>query len=184
MTKEPTETENGIKTFTCLVCKETKTEEIKNNQLKKNAIITDKKSAGKYKITAVTVKNGKVVGGTVTYMKPYNMNCKTATVGDTVEIDGVIFKVTTVANNAFKGCGKLTKVTVGKNVTKIGSNAFNGCSHLKNVIFKTSKLKKIGKNAFKGINAKAKFKVPKTKLKKYKKLIKKARAPKKAKVTK
>ena len=159
-------------------------EKMTADQLTKNAMIADKASAGKYKITAVTMKNGKVVGGTVAYNKPYNKNCKTATIGATVDIAGVTFKITTVANNAFRGCKKLTKVTIGKNITKIGSNAFNGCSKLKNVIFKTSKLKKIGKNAFKGVKAKAKFKVPKKKLKKYKKIIKKAGAPKKAKVTK
>ena len=159
-------------------------EKMTADQLTKNAMIAYKASAGKYKITAVTMKNGKVVGGTVSYNKPYNKNCKTATVGATVDIAGVTFKVATIANNAFRGCKKLTKVTIGKNITKIGSNAFNGCSKLKNVIFKTSKLKKIGKNAFKGVKAKAKFKVPKKKLKKYKKIIKKAGAPKKAKITK
>jgi homoserine trans-succinylase len=41
-------------------------------QLKKNAKIADKKSAGKYKITKVTKKNGMITGGTVTYMKPYS----------------------------------------------------------------------------------------------------------------
>ena len=43
---------------------------------------------------------------------------------------------------------------------------------------------KIGKNAFKGIDKKAKFKVPKKKLKEYKKKIKKSGAPKKSKITK
>ena len=40
----------------------------------------------------------------------------------------------------------------------------------------------MGKKAFEGINAKAKIKVPKNKLSKYKKMIKKAGAPKKVKI--
>ena len=116
----------------------------------------------------------KACGRTVTYTKPYNKNCKTAIVKDTVKIAGVTFKVTAVANNAFKGCTKITKVTIGKNVIQIGKNAFNGCKRLKNV----------GANAFKDINSKAKFKLYKKKYTKYKKMIKKAKAPAKAKYTK
>jgi hypothetical protein len=49
---------------------------------------------------------------------------------------------------------------------------------------KTKKLGKVGSKAFSGINKKAKIKVPKSKLKKYKKLIGKAGAAKTVKVTK
>ena len=153
------------------------------DQLDKNVSIADKKS-GKYKITKVTKKNGKVTGGTVAYTKPYNKNCKTATVKDKVKIAGVTFKITSISINAFKGCNKLTKVTIGKNVTQIGKNAFNGCSSLKNVIVKATNLKKIGSRAFEGINSKAKFKLYKKKYSKYKKMIKKAKAPKTSKYTK
>ena len=125
-----------------------------------------------------------MTGGTVTYMKPYNKNCTKATIPATVKIGGVTFKVTEVSNNAFKNCKNLKKVIIGKNVTKIGSKAFYGCKKLKSITIKTTKLKKIGSKAFKGINSKAKFKVPKKKLSKYKKMIKKAKAPKKAKITK
>ena len=153
-------------------------------QIANNLMVADKASGGKYKITKVTKKSGKATGGTVTYMAPYDMNSASVTVPATVKIAGVTFKVTGIKDNAFKGNDKLTKVVIGKNVTKIGANAYNGCSSLKNIIVKTTKLKKIGSKAFKGINTKAKFKVPKKKLKKYKKMIKKAGAPKKAKITK
>ena len=146
--------------------------------LVQNAAIADKTSASKYKITKVTKKNGKIIGGTVTYTKPYNKNCKTATVKATVKIAGVTFKVTTVEKNAFKGCTNLTKVTIGKNVTQIGKNAFNGCGNLKTIIIKAVNLKKVGTKAFNGINYEAKFKLYKKKYSKYKKLIKKAKAPK------
>lgn len=158
-------------------------DKVSADQLKKNVSIADKKS-GKYKITKVIKKNGKVTGGTVAYTKPYNKNCKTATVKDTVKISGITFKVTTVENNAFKGCTNITKITIGKNVTQIGKNAFNGCGNLKNIIIKATNLKKVGGNAFKGINYEAKFKLYKKKYTKYKKLIKKAKAPKTVKYVK
>ena len=159
-------------------------EKITSDNLVKNAAIADKGSSGKYKITKVTKKKGKITGGTVTYMKPYNKNSTSAVVKDTVKLGGVKFKVTVIDNNAFKG-SKIKKLTIGKYITKIGKNAANGCTDLKDIKIKTKVLKKIGSKAFYGINAKAKFKVSaKNKVKKYKKMIKKAGAPKKAKVTK
>ncbi|SNU05003.1 Leucine rich repeat-containing protein [Lachnospiraceae bacterium] len=98
-------------------------------------------------------------------------------------LGGVKFKVTAIANNTFKG-SKIQKLTVGKYVTQIGKNAANGCFDLKSIKIKSKVLKKIGSKAFYNINENAKFKVPKNKLSKYKKMIKKAKAPKKAKITK
>ncbi len=65
------------------------------------------------------------------------------------------------------------KITIGKNIRKIGKNAFKGCASLKKVTIKTTKLtaKMTGKNAFSGINKKAVIKVPKNKVKAYKKII-------------
>ncbi len=81
-------------------------------------------------------------------------------------------------------CKKLKKITIGAGVTTIGKKAFAGCKNIKNIIVKSKSLKKIGKNAFKGINKMAKIKVPKNKLKVYKKLFKKAKLAKSIKVTK
>lgn len=138
---------------------------------------TSGNTTGKYKITS----RGKL---TVTYMG--SKNAKSVKIADTVKIKGKKYKVTAIANNALKNNKKLRKVTIGKNVVKIGKAAFCGCKNLKSIRVKTTKLKKksIGKNAFKKINKKAKFKVPKKKLKLYKKLIKKAKAPKKVKIVK
>ena len=80
---------------------------------------------------------------------------------------------------------KLKKVTVGANVTKIDKNAFQSSKKLKTVTFKTKVLKSIGANAFKGIQAKASFKLSakvtkKAKIaliKKYKRFLKKGKAP-------
>ena len=111
---------------------------------------------------------------TVTYITTTNNTASTLTVPDTVTISGKKYKVTEIKANAFKNNKKLKKITIGKNVEKIGKNAFSGCKNLKNVNIKTTKLTKktVGANAFKGINAKAKVKVPKSKLKDYKTILK------------
>ena len=147
-------------------------------QLKKNLTVADKKSGGKYKITKVVKKNGKVISGNVTYMAPYNKNTTKMTAPKAVKIGGVKFFVTALNKNAFKDCKNLKSATIEINVTSIGANAFCGCKKLKSVNIRSKQIKKIGSNAFKGINGKATIKVPKIKLEKYTKQISKAKAPK------
>lgn len=91
------------------------------------------------------------------------------------------YKVTSIADNAFKNNKKITKVYIGKNIKLIGKNAFAGCKNLKYVNIKSKVLARIGKNAFKGTSKKLKVKVLKAKKKIYAKMIKKA-GNKKAKV--
>ena len=88
--------------------------------------------------------------------------------------NGKVFRVTEIGKNAFKKTPKLRKVIIGKNVRKIGANAFYGCKNLKNIKIKSTSLtkKSVGKNVFKGIHKKAVIKVPKKKLKDYKKILK------------
>ena len=67
------------------------------------------------------------------------------------------------------------KVTIlGKTykVTAIEKKAFAGCKKLKNITVKSKTIKKVGKACFKGIHKKAVIKVPKARLKAYKKLFK------------
>lgn len=126
---------------------------------------------------------------------------------NTVTISGVTYPVTSISAGAFQGCKKLKSVTIGKNVAdigartfskctaltkiilpvklrKIGKQAFSGCKRLKNITIRSKQLKSVGKNAFQGIHAKAKIKVPKAKLKAYKKLLKKKGQGKQVKITK
>ncbi len=58
------------------------------------------------------------------------------------------------------------------NIVKINSNAFKGKSKIKKITIKATTITSVGKNAIKGINKKATIKVPKSKLKDYKKLFK------------
>ncbi len=96
------------------------------------------------------------------------------TVPAAVTINGISLKVTEIGSNAFKGFKKLKSVTIGKNVTAIGKSAFQNDKKLKTITVKSNVLNKVGKNAIKGIYKKAKIKVPKAKMKAYKKLFKKS----------
>ena len=141
-------------------------------------------------------------------MGPYNKKCTKATVPNKVKIGGATFSVTTVANNAFKGCTKLKSMTIGTNVTSIGNMSFSGCTSLTTVTIKStkltkigskafygdkklskftiksSKLKSVGAGAFKNTSAKLKVKAPKAKVAAYTKLFKKGGAASTVKVTK
>ena len=62
-----------------------------------------------------------------------------------------------------------------KKTKKIGASAFAKCSNLRTITIKTTSLtkKSIGKKAFHGIAKKAKFKLPSSKKRLYKKWVKK-----------
>ena len=133
-----------------------------------------------YQVTSAAEKNPTVV------YKGSKKQKASVTIPDTVTIDKVTYKVTSIAANAFKNNKKLKKVVIGKNVTKIGKKAFYGCSKLKNITVKTTKLtkKNVGSQAFKGIYKKAAFKVSKKKIRSYRKIFRARGAAKTTKVTK
>ena len=111
-------------------------------------------------------------GGTAAFVKPLKKTGKKFTVGPTVQILGITYKVTKIEKNAFKNWKALKEVTVGPNVTDIGASAFEGCKSLKKITIKSKSLKSVGKKAFKGIYKKAKIMVPKAKYRAYKKRLK------------
>lgn len=148
VTKAATAVQEGVMTYTCSVCKETRTEAIPvSGELPKvGATFTDPVTKAQYKITAVTV-NGDVVTGTVQYVKPTDKNIKSVSVKASVTANGITYQVTSIAAKAFKGQKKLTKVTIGNNVTSIRANAFSGCKALKTLKI-GSKVTTIGNKAF------------------------------------
>lgn len=171
VTEEATRLEKGTKSYTCTTCQENKTEEIPEiGAHKKGSKIRDKQNKGIYKVTKAALS-----GGTVEYVKPVNKKKSTVSIPSTIKVDGVTYKVTSIANNAFKNNKKIKKLTIGKNVSRIGTKAFYGCKKLKTIAIKTTKLKtkNIGSKAFNGIASKATIKVPKKKYTAYKKLLKK-----------
>ena len=177
ITKAATATQTGIKTYTCTVCKITRTEVIKalgNNtkpignsnkpKLKTGEKITDKSTGAVYKVTG---KN------TVEYVKATSKKAS-RTIPSTVKLKGIRCQVTSIAAKAFKGDKKIKAVVIPSTVRKIGKEAFAKCKNLKKITIKTTYLssKKVGANAFKGIHAKATIKVPKKQKKAYQKLLK------------
>lgn len=142
-------------------------------------------------ITKVTVKNAnyKIVSSDNTKIATFTgvkKSVKEVVIPASIKVGNKTYKVTSIAKNALKGDKKVIKVTIGTNVKKIGKNAFNGCSKLKKIIIKTKKLnmKNVGKNTFKEISKNAVFKVPKGKVKLYKKIVKARGANKKVQVKK
>ena len=179
------------------------TENTGTTDKKKKPAVGTVKTVGqiKYKVTG---KN------TVTVNKYAKKNITKTSIPATVKINGYTFKVTAIADSAFSGCSKLTKVTVGSNVkaignksfykctklttftasstglNKIGKEAFSGDKKLANITLKTTKLKKsgVGKDAFKNIKKNATFKVPAKKVSDYKAIFKSKGAGKNIKIKK
>lgn len=125
-------------------------------------------SGNQYKVTNSSRKNP-----AVEYVRPKSSAKGTIKIPATVKYAGVTYKVTSIADKAFRNKKKITNITVGKNVTKIGKNAFSGCKNLKTLTIRSTKLTKKGLagSSFKGISKKTVVKVPKNKLKAYKKLL-------------
>ncbi|WP_052377622.1 glycoside hydrolase family 2 TIM barrel-domain containing protein [Robinsoniella sp. KNHs210] len=120
----------------------------------------------KYKLLSASTKIR-----TVSLSRPLKNTLKTVKVPDSVKIGNYKYKVTEIGKNAFKGSKKLKTVTIGKNVKKIGSSAFYNAKLLKKITVNSKVIKGVGKNALKGINGKAIIKVPKSKLKSYRKIF-------------
>lgn len=157
VTKEATATEAGVKTYHCTNngCTETKTETIPAIGVpEKGTEIKDDKGSASYKVNGTDTKNP-----TVTYTETKDSKAKTVTIPATVTVDGVTYKVTAIADNAFKGNKNVTKVTIPKNVTTIGKNAFSGCVKLKTVTV-GSDVTTVGANAFKGCKKLTKVTLP------------------------
>ena len=240
----PTTSKKGVVKYTCEICKYTETEYLDEEEWenggwsgdeddeKEELVAGDEFEDPDTKAEYEVSKTGKEV----VFLAPDKKTYTRFTIPKTVEFEGVYYKVTEIAPNAFKGnkklksvkigsniktigtrafygCSKLTTVTMGSNVTtignsafqnctsikkftipskvsKIGSKAFYGCKKLLSMTIKTTKLteKKVGKSAFSKMGSsnykKVKVKVPKKKLKTYKKMLVKRGLSKKAKVKK
>ena len=141
-------------------------DEDEEDDVEKGSEIEDK-SGSTYTVTQTGKK------AEVEYSAPKENAKGTVKIPDKVTINGVSYKVTSVAANAFKNNDKVKKVVLNNNITSIGNNAFSGCKNLKAITITSKNLtsKSISKNAFKGISGKVVIKVPKGMKKKYKKLF-------------
>ena len=97
-----------------------------------------------YIVTSVKASNR-----TVAVAGVLNKNVSVINIPGTIKINGKTYKVTAVADKAFKNNKKLTKVTIGKNVKKIGNTAFANCTKL-TAITLGGQVQTIGKSAFSG----------------------------------
>ena len=57
---------------------------------------------------------------------------------ESVEHEGIAYRVTSIGDGAFEGCSGLTSVTIGNSVTSIGDYAFSVCSGLTSVTIPNS----------------------------------------------
>lgn len=153
------------------------------------------------------VTSGKGKTPTVQYTAPKSTAKGTVTIPAKAKVDGVSYRVTSIADNAFKNnkkitkvvignnivsigknafakCTKLVSVIIGKNVIKIGKDAFAGCKKLKKIVIKTKKLtkKSVAKGAFRSVGKKVVVQVPKSEYKAYKKLLRAKGLSKKVKI--
>lgn len=117
------------------------TKEFKINLPNKGTELTDSKTENIYSVT----ENGTAVA----FKESMQTKKTTVTIPSTVRIDGITYKVTSVAANAFKNNKKLKKVTISGNVTSIGKSAFQGCTALQTVKI-GNKVTTIGSKAFYG----------------------------------
>ena len=122
--------------------------------LKKGTKFTDSKSKAIYKVTRSDRKNPEVE-----YIKTVESKAAKITIPETVTVQGIIYKVTSVGSSAFKNNKKLKKAVIGKNVTAINTSAFSSCYKLTTVKL-PKKLKVIGKRAFYQCKALTKITIP------------------------
>ncbi len=136
---------------------------------KKDSKLTDE-SGATYKVTGTTDKKP-----TVTYISTKKTGKASITIPSSIEVNGVKYQVTSIADNAFRKNKKLKKITIGKEIVSIGKRAFEGCKNLKEIVIETEKLKAktIGKKAFAKTSSEVVVNVPKKKAKEYKKLLRK-----------
>ncbi|MEE3461021.1 MAG: leucine-rich repeat domain-containing protein [Lachnospiraceae bacterium] len=129
----------------------------------------------KYRYRVLADTDSTSTNGSVDIMGFKNNKLKNRTtvaiIPSTVTFNGITFKVQEIDQKAFMKCKRLKKAVIGNNVQVIGKSAFFKCRMLKVVQIKSLKIKSVGKYAFAGTKAKVRVKVPKKRLKKYRKLL-------------
>ena len=103
-------------------------------------------------------------GKTAAFVSDYGTTGSSSvlSIPDTVDIEGVTLKVTSIAARACTMDETLTVLEIGKNITSIGRAAFMDCTNLREVTMYCTKVPSMGKNAFTDIDQDAVFYVKKS----------------------
>ncbi|MBR4758542.1 MAG: leucine-rich repeat protein [Lachnospiraceae bacterium] len=169
ITKAATEAAEGVKTYTCQVCKYQKTEAIAKltpsgsgqtgdkqaDPLATNPVGSEVKAqdgTAEYEVTGKTEDASGKEMLTVTYTDAEGKAEKATKVeipATVVLSDGTKAQVTEVAPKAFENNKKVKTITIGKNVKNVGTNAFAGCKNLTTVKVSGTAMETIGAGAFK-----------------------------------
>ncbi|MBE5936233.1 MAG: leucine-rich repeat domain-containing protein [Lachnospiraceae bacterium] len=164
VTKAPTCTKNGMTEMRCVDCDKLMSKIVtkkighnydENDLCSNCGEYATPKFLAKYEVGGVVyqVTNPLSNGwGNVTYVSPVDKAIKKADIPREVEINGIDYQVTKIADKAFAGCNEMTKVTIGKEVKTIGKYAFENCAKLKDVSMGNG-VEDIEKGAFKNCNS-------------------------------
>ena len=71
---------------------------------------------------------------------------------ETVEHEGITYRVTIIWNHTFKDFTELTSVEIPNSVTLIGNYAFSGCNYLTSMMVLADNPPALGNNVFAGVN--------------------------------
>ena len=89
----------------------------------------------------------------------YNWNIQTANIPSSITVSGKTYSVTSIGQEAFRDCSKLTSITIPNSVTSIGEYAFRGCTSLTSVTIPNG-FTSIGEYAFSGCSGLTSITIP------------------------
>ena len=144
-----------------MIDKDTAKPEKKNTEFTKGTVT--------YRVTISDPQDPKV-----RYVGNSNTAATSVSIPSTVTYNGVTYKVTRIADNAFASNTSLKSVTIGSNVVVIGSKAFYKCKNLSKVKINSKKITGISSKAFYGIKNNALFYAYRSKRTSYQSKIKKS----------
>ncbi len=76
-----------------------------------------------------------------------------------ITYNGGVYNITSIGNNAFSGCTKLTDILIPNSVTLIGDSAFLACRSLKEIVIPNG-VTSIGEDAFRSCSSLTRITIP------------------------